>query len=34
MGTLTNRHHLHEAYSVSTPPMISPMAAPPPEMPP
>ena len=29
-GTLTPRHQRHEAYSVRTPPMIRPMAAPPP----
>ncbi len=32
IGTLTSRHQRHEAYSVSTPPRISPMAAPPPEI--
>ena len=32
IGTLTPRHQRHEAYSVSTPPRIRPMAAPPPEI--
>ena len=30
IGMLTNRHHRHEAYSVSTPPSSKPIAAPPP----
>ena len=34
IGTFTSRHHRHEAYWVSTPPAIRPMAAPPPEIPP
>ena len=32
IGTLTKRHQRQEANSVSTPPRISPMAAPPPAM--
>jgi hypothetical protein len=32
IGTLISRHQRHDAYSVSVPPRIKPIAAPPPEM--